>query len=102
MIKLIIQSIRQTIVWTVIAGVVYPLVITVIAQVVFHDQANGSLVDARRQGHRLGVAGAAIHGHELFLAAALGLQLTAPGRRALLPPAAATWARPAARCRPTS
>ena len=44
MIKLIIQSIRQTILWTVVAGVLYPLVITGIAQVAFHDQANGSLL----------------------------------------------------------
>ena len=44
MIKLINQSIRQTILWTLIAGVAYPLVITVIAQVAFHDKANGSLV----------------------------------------------------------
>jgi K+-transporting ATPase ATPase C chain len=44
MIKLINQSIRQTILWTLITGIAYPLVITVIAQVAFHDQANGSLV----------------------------------------------------------
>ena len=44
MIKLIIQSIRQTILWTVVAGVLYPLVITGVAQVAFHDQANGSLL----------------------------------------------------------
>jgi K+-transporting ATPase ATPase C chain len=44
MIKLINQSIRQTILWTLITGIAYPLVITVIAQVAFHDKANGSLV----------------------------------------------------------
>src|SRR5260221_9503368 len=44
MIKLIIQSIRQTILWTVVAGVLYPLVITGVAQLAFHDQANGSLL----------------------------------------------------------
>jgi K+-transporting ATPase ATPase C chain len=44
MFKHIIRSILQTIVWSVIAGVVYPVLITVIAQVAFHDQANGSLV----------------------------------------------------------
>jgi K+-transporting ATPase ATPase C chain len=42
--KLILQSIRQTIVWSVIAGVIYPLVFTVFAQLVFPNQANGSLV----------------------------------------------------------
>ncbi len=44
MIKLIIQSIRQTILWTVVTGIAYPLVMTVIAQLAFQDQANGSLV----------------------------------------------------------
>ena len=52
--KLIIQAIRQTIVWTVIAGVVYPLVITVAAQLMFHKQANGSLVE--RDGKIIGSA----------------------------------------------
>ena len=42
--KLFIQSILLTIVFTVLTGVLYPLVITGIAQVVFHDQANGSLI----------------------------------------------------------
>ena len=44
MLKLILKSIRQTIVWTVITGIAYPLLITAIAQAVFKDQANGSLV----------------------------------------------------------
>jgi K+-transporting ATPase ATPase C chain len=42
--KLIFQSIRQTIVWSVICGIIYPLVFTVFAQLVFPRQANGSLV----------------------------------------------------------
>lgn len=44
MIKLIIQSVRQTLLWTVVTGVVYTLAITAIAQLAFKDQANGSLV----------------------------------------------------------
>jgi K+-transporting ATPase ATPase C chain len=44
MTKLIIQSIRQTILWSVVAGVLYPVVMTILAQVAFPDQANGSLV----------------------------------------------------------
>jgi len=44
MIKLLVQSIRQTLVWAVFAGIAYPIVITVIAQVAFKDRANGSLV----------------------------------------------------------
>ncbi len=54
MIKLTIQSILQTIVWTVVAGLAYPLVMTVIAQFLFHDQANGSLVT--RDGQIIGSA----------------------------------------------
>jgi K+-transporting ATPase ATPase C chain len=42
--KLLWQSIMLTIVFTVMTGVIYPLVITGISQVAFHDQANGSLL----------------------------------------------------------
>jgi potassium-transporting ATPase KdpC subunit len=42
--KLIIQSILQTLLWTILLGVMYPLVMTVIAQVAFPYQANGSLL----------------------------------------------------------
>jgi len=54
MLKLILQSVMQTIIWTVIAGVAYPLFITVIAQAAFKDQANGSLV--YREGKLVGSA----------------------------------------------
>jgi K+-transporting ATPase ATPase C chain len=52
MIKLITQSIRQTLVWTVITGMLYPLAITAIAQLAFHDKANGSLIE--RDGKLVG------------------------------------------------
>jgi len=52
--KLIIQSVRQTILWTVVTGVMYPVVITVIAQVAFNKQANGNLV--MRDGKIVGSA----------------------------------------------
>src|ERR1700683_590938 len=42
--KLFIQSILLTIVFTVLTGVLYPLVVTGIAQVAFRDKANGSLL----------------------------------------------------------
>jgi potassium-transporting ATPase KdpC subunit len=45
MIKLAIQAIRQTLVWTVITGVLYPLAFTVFAQAAFKHQANGSLIE---------------------------------------------------------
>lgn len=52
--KLIIQSVRQTLLWTVVTGVMYPVVITVIAQVAFNKQANGNLV--MRDGKIVGAA----------------------------------------------
>jgi len=45
MIKLISQSVRQTIIWTLVAGVLYTVVMTVVAQVLFPAQANGSLIE---------------------------------------------------------
>jgi K+-transporting ATPase ATPase C chain len=40
----VLKSIRITLVFGLIGGVIYPLVITGVSQVAFHDQANGSLV----------------------------------------------------------
>lgn len=45
MIKLITQAIRQTLVWTVLTGMLYPVAITAFAQMAFRHQANGSLVE---------------------------------------------------------
>ena len=42
--KLILQSIRQTILWTLICGIAYPVAMTILAQLAFPHQANGSLV----------------------------------------------------------
>src|SRR5271165_5564972 len=44
MLKLIIQSVRQTLLWTIATGVVYSLAITALAQLAFKDRADGSLV----------------------------------------------------------
>lgn len=52
--KLIIQSIRQTILWSVVTGIAYPLVVTAFAHVLFKDEANGSLVT--RDGKIIGSA----------------------------------------------
>jgi len=44
MLQTSIQSIRALIVFTLITGVAYPLIVTGIAQVAFKEQANGSLI----------------------------------------------------------
>jgi len=43
MTKLIVQSIKITLLFTVLTGLAYPLLVTGIAQWCFHKQANGSL-----------------------------------------------------------
>ncbi len=40
----LIIAFRVTLVMTILTGLVYPGVVTVIAQTLFHDKANGSLV----------------------------------------------------------
>jgi K+-transporting ATPase ATPase C chain len=55
MVQTSLQALRALIVFTVITGVAYPLIVTGIAQVVFRDQANGSLIekDGKVIGSRL-------------------------------------------------
>jgi potassium-transporting ATPase KdpC subunit len=48
----IVRAIRLTLVFAVVTGLIYPLVITGVAQAVFHDQANGSLI--RKNGQIIG------------------------------------------------
>ena len=52
MLQASLQSIRALVVLSVITGVLYPLVVTGIAQVAFKDKANGSLI--RKDGKVLG------------------------------------------------
>lgn len=55
--QVIRPAVIMMVIMTVLTGVVYPLVVTGIAQVVFHDQANGSLI---HEGDKL--AGSALVG----------------------------------------
>ncbi len=53
--KNLITALLMTVVTTVLLGFVYPLVVTAIAQVAFHDKANGQLLarDGRLIGSRI-------------------------------------------------
>lgn len=42
--KNLITSVLMTIVTTVLLGIIYPLVVTALAQTLFHDKANGQLI----------------------------------------------------------
>ncbi len=54
MIKLTLQSLRHLLLWTVLTGLAYPVIVTVLAQVALPKPANGSLVE--RHGQLVGSA----------------------------------------------
>jgi len=54
MIRTVIIAIRYTIVTTVLVGILYPLVVTGIAQITMRDKANGQLI--KKDGHVIGSA----------------------------------------------
>lgn len=53
--KNLITSILMTIVTTILLGLVYPLIVTGLAQLIFHDKANGQLIvkDGQVVGSRI-------------------------------------------------
>ncbi len=44
--KNLVTAIMMTIATTILLGIIYPLVVTGLAQVLFHDKANGQLIEA--------------------------------------------------------
>src|ERR1700682_6501394 len=44
MLRTSLQTLRALVVFTVITGIAYPLLVTLVAQLVFRDKANGSLI----------------------------------------------------------
>jgi potassium-transporting ATPase KdpC subunit len=50
----LVPAVLSMIVFTVVLGLIYPLVITVVAQVLFNDKADGSIID--RDGQEIGSA----------------------------------------------
>jgi len=64
--KNILTAIWFTLVTTVIFGVLYPLAVTVMAQMLFHDRANGQLIE--RDGKLVGsrITGQAFTGSGYF------------------------------------
>jgi potassium-transporting ATPase KdpC subunit len=50
--KNLITAFRMTIATTILLGLIYPLVITALAQVLFHDKANGQIL--HRNGEAIG------------------------------------------------
>lgn len=50
--KNFVTAILMTVVTTVLLGLIYPLVVTGVAQVIFHDKANGQLIE--RDGQVIG------------------------------------------------
>ena len=50
--KNLLIAVLMTIATTILLGIIYPLVVTLLAQVLFHDKANGQLVS--RHGEVIG------------------------------------------------
>jgi len=50
--KNLITAVLMTIVTTILLGIIYPLVVTALSQVLFHDKANGQLIS--RNGNVVG------------------------------------------------
>ena len=72
MIKHLVTATLMTVVTTVLLGLVYPLVVTGLAQVLFPDKANGQLIERDGTVDRLAHHRPAVHVARLLLLAAVG------------------------------
>ena len=52
--KLLVTAVLMTVATTILLGIIYPLVVTGLAQVLFHDKANGQLIEANGKMRVLG------------------------------------------------
>jgi potassium-transporting ATPase KdpC subunit len=64
--KNLITAILMTIATTILLGIIYPLVVTVLAQSLFHDKANGQLVEVNGKLVGSRIIGQAFSGPEYF------------------------------------
>src|SRR6202051_1144541 len=53
----LLPGLRMTLVMTVLTGLIYPLAVTGLSQVLFRDKANGSLITVNGQGVRSELSG---------------------------------------------
>ena len=73
--KNLVTAVLMTIATTVLLGIIYPLVVTGIAQVLFPKKANGQLIEANGKDHRIPHHRAGVHRPRLFPPSALGRRL---------------------------
>jgi K+-transporting ATPase ATPase C chain len=64
--KNLITAVLMTLATTVLLGVIYPLVITALAQLLFHDKANGQLLEANGKIVGSRIIGQAFTGEKYF------------------------------------
>ncbi len=68
----LLPAVRMLVVLSVLTGVIYPYLITGIAQLAFPRAANGSLIQARRQSAGFEPDRPAVRRPEVFLGPAVG------------------------------
>ena len=67
-----LPALRMLVVLSVLTGIAYPLLVTGIAQLAFPREANGSLIESRRQDHGVDADRPAVLGSEVLLEPSVG------------------------------